>query len=252
MFTPGRLKLGEDVLVGVGSKGRLVFGSLSAAHAFVAPPPGARELGFEEDLFGTVRVLEQLQLGVSVPFVQTSRAVPGLAELGGGVGDISASARYELVSPNTSQTWPGIALLAGFSAATGTAPESALTPLGAGATGVGASQLSLGLDLERAFGRVLLDVSALGSQRLARTVLGVHEQLPVQAAGFSVAYVVYGETAVAAYASASVEGDAWVNGARVPASGRALFDARTVGGDSDWKGVPPARSGLRRPSLARR
>lgn len=222
VFAPARLKLGEDALAGVQLKARSVSGSFAPDGSYLAAPSGTTELDFEQDLLGTVRPFGNLQLGISVPLIETRRTAPGLGETGWGLGDLALNARYELIPPNTSNL-PGFAILAGASLPTGRAPEDATSPLATDATGLGSAQLSLGLDVERALGRILVDGSAQVTQRLPRTVGGVHEQLGLAGSAYAAGgYAFRHERALALFVSAALEGRATINGQTVPDSSKLL------------------------------
>jgi hypothetical protein len=222
VFAPARLKLGEDALLGMQVRARSVLGSFDRQGRYVSAPPDASELDFEQDLLGTWRPWGDLQLGVMVPLVETRRAVPSLAETGWGLGDVALTGRYELVPPNTNNL-PGLALQVGASLPTGRAPEDADQPLGTDATGLGSTQLSAGLDVERALGNLLLDGSGLLTWRLARTVGGVREQLGLAGSLFgAVGWAFRHERALALTAAVALEGPARINGEAVPDSGRIL------------------------------
>lgn len=230
VFAPARLKLGEDALAGVQLKARDALGSLDPHGTWVANPSGTSELDFEQDLLGTFRPFGDLQLGFSVPLVETHRAVPSTSETGWGLGDVALNARYELIPPN-SNNLPGFAILAGASLPTGRAIEDAKNPLATDATGLGSAQLSLGLDVERALGRWLVDGSALITQRLARTVGEVHERLGLAGSAFAAGgYAFRHERALALFASATFEGRATINGQTVPDSSRLLTTVGLSGG----------------------
>lgn len=223
VFAPARLKLGEDALVSLGARGHAVLGSLDAHGHALSAPPGTRELDLQQDLVGVVRVLGSLQLGLDLPLVQTHRAVPGVGEWGGGVGDVGFTARLELVAPNTHAVLPGIALLGGATLPTGTAPDAAHHPLATDATGLGAAQATAGVDLERAFGRLIVDGSFGLTQRFERQVGLVRERLGLQETGFlGVGVVPRGELAFVLFGSVAHEEDAAFDGARLPDSGRLL------------------------------
>ncbi|MBS2032749.1 MAG: transporter [Deltaproteobacteria bacterium] len=222
VFAPARLKLNEDALVGMQVTGRDIIGSFGPSGAFLASPGGTTEMDLEQDLLATVRPFGNLQLGLLVPLVETRRSVPTLAETGWGIGDVALDGRYEIVPPNTSNL-PGLAVIGGVSLPTGRAPEDAHSPLGTDATGLGSAQLSLGLDVERAVGRVLFDASGDLTWRFARTVGNVHEQLGLAGAFFAAAgWAFHHERALAVTASLQAERAATINGQQVPDSGRLL------------------------------
>src|SRR5258708_36289145 len=86
---PARLG-GRDLAgVGVMLTARDELGSFDATGAFVPSPSRDHEAGFEQRLLAAVQPVRDLQVSLSLPFVETFRATPGLSEGGGGIGDVS-------------------------------------------------------------------------------------------------------------------------------------------------------------------
>jgi len=79
LVTPARLRTFEDRAVGVQMRARSVMGAFGGSGSYAASGVGNRELGFEEDLFGALRLGSHFQVAVWAPFVQTSRAAGGLS-----------------------------------------------------------------------------------------------------------------------------------------------------------------------------
>lgn len=230
-LTPGRLALHEDALVGVSVRYNEVLGSFDPGRRFVRASSGANERALEEDLFATHRFLENGQATLLVPFIQTYRRAPRLSDFGGGVGDINLSGRYDLLGAGESALFPGVAVLLGVTFPTGTPPEKADRPLATDATGIGAFQLSGGLALEQTYGRILLNLTAIASQRTRRHVNGLREQLGLQWLGLAaVGYTFRNDAVLALSAQYTYEGDASIDGSRVPGSGRALTTVGISGG----------------------
>src|SRR4051812_19694827 len=129
--TPGRLAVHEDALVGLQARAAHAFGSFDSGGHYSTPPPGSAEQDFEQDVIGALRmpVLDRAQLAVLVPLVETRRTSRGAAEVGGGIGDVNASARYDFLYAGQNQYVPGIGALIGITFPTGRAPESATQPL---------------------------------------------------------------------------------------------------------------------------
>jgi hypothetical protein len=214
-LTPGRLSIHDDALVGLQLRAAGVMGAYDPYGHYAAERAGSQEADLEQDVFGAVRVLRHGQVALLVPFVETRRAAPGSgSEAGGGIGDVNLSARWDFTWAGASRVVPGIALLAGATAPTGTPPESASNPLATDATGIGAAQASFGLALEQTFGPWLVNATMLVAGRLPRTANGVHETLGTQitflAAG---AYAFRNEAAIALASSYAFEGDATIDGA---------------------------------------
>ncbi len=239
VVTPGRLLEGESALAGVQTKGALNFGSFSSTAQERANPPGAQELDLEQDLFGAVRLLDRAQLAVLLPMQETYRAVPGLSEWGGGIGDINLAARYDLTLTSPRSSLPGIALLAGLTVPTGTPPDHASHVLATDATGIGAWQLNIGLALEETLGLWLAQLSLFVADRLPRSSQGIHETLGLQWNGIAVlGYAFPHQLTVAGFATLLVEQDATINGALVPQTGARLV---STGGAASWQMLPRLR-----------
>jgi hypothetical protein len=181
---------------------------------------------FEQALAASLRLSRAAQVALVLRAVQTHRSAGALDEWGGGIGDVSASARYELVQAAEYRRFPGVAILAGATAPTGTAPEAATRPLATDATGAGSYDASLGVGLEKALGPVLAGVSVWATHRFARTI-SIAGAAPLTASfglrGSWLAYAGYvlpSETTIALYASGFEEGDATIGGTTDPATGR--------------------------------
>ena len=222
-LTPGRLSLHEDALAGAQVKAASVFGSFDPESHYAASPARASEYDLEEDLFGAVRIFERAQLALLVPFLQTSRTAGDASEFGGGLGDINLSARYDFYFAGQSRLMPGIALLAGVTFPSGTAPESANRPLATDATGAGAFQGNVGLAFEQVYGAWLINVTGLLAERAARSVRGVDETLGAQLTALAgTAYTFSNEAALALFVSYTVEADATIAGVEQPRSARRI------------------------------
>src|ERR1700722_7400124 len=171
-LTPGRLQLHEDALVGTQLHAGVVLGSFDAKGTYAPTGPHYAEDDYEEDLFGAVRVFQRGQVALLVPFIETYRSESGTNELGGGIGDVNLSLRHDFILAAESKIVPGIAVLAGITAPTGT-PADAYNPskpLDTDTTGIGAWQGNVGLALEQTYGPWLLNVTELVAWRAPRTV----------------------------------------------------------------------------------
>jgi len=220
-LTPGRLSLHEDALVGTQLHAASVLGSFDDGGHYTPATPGSSELDFEEDLFGALRVARRGQIALLVPFVETRRVEQGLSELGGGIGDTNLSGRYDFFLAGQSRIIPGVAVLAGVTAPTGTPPDKAHKPLATDATGVGAWQANGGVAVEQIYGPWLLNVTQLVAWRAPRSVEGVDETLgPQWVTLVGGAYSFRDESSVALFGSYTIEGQATVNGTGAMASSR--------------------------------
>jgi hypothetical protein len=212
----------EDELVGLQLKAGGVIGSWQTSRRFLANPTGVGEYDFEQDAFGAVRVLERGQLALLVPAVETYRRAPTAGSaLGGGIGDINASARYDFVAAREHGWIPGVALLAGVTFPTGRAPEDAKQVLAVDATGIGAFQINGALALEQTFGPWLVNATAIVAGRTSHGGETLGAQWTFLGA---VAYTFPNAAALAVSGSGVFEGDASSsNGATVADSSKSAI-----------------------------
>jgi hypothetical protein len=229
--------LHEDALVGTQLHAATVLGSFDdAGHYTGAASSGSSEIDFEQDLFGALRILRRGQIALLLPFVATRRSDQGLSELGGGIGDVNASARYDFFLAGQSRILPGVAVLAGVTAPTGTPPEKAHNTLATDATGVGAWQANGGLALEQIYGPWLFNVTELVAWRAPRTIQSVDESLGLQLVTLvGGAYSFHDESSLALFGSYTVEGQATENGVPAQASARRVVLVSVSGAHPLWR-----------------
>jgi len=96
-----------------------------------------------------VRAGQSFQLGVTAPAIYTFKQTGDLASSGGGAGDVTAFARYEIVPSRASRPYPGVALTLSTLLPTGRSAERSRDPLGADATGLGVAEIRPGIALEK-------------------------------------------------------------------------------------------------------
>ncbi len=213
----------EDAVKGVSAHESAVFGSFDGAGRFLPSPANAGELDFEEDLFVALRVLSHGELAALVPFLETRRFAPDRTELGGGVGDLNLSARYDFFDASAFRHTPGLAALGGVTFPTGVAPDAAVKPLATDATGAGVVQGNLGVALEEAYKAWLFDATVLVAIRAPESVRGVEENALLQWTTLaSTSVTLDADWSGALALSYTVEGNAKVDGQAVPESGRRL------------------------------
>lgn len=230
-LTPARLALHEDALVGLQLKAGDLYGSFDGERQFLGASAGAKELDFEQDLAGSVRVFKRGQLSAIVPMVETYRSVPGLSEAGGDLGDLQLGARWDFTISGSSVLVPGIALAAGVMLPTGRAPEVATKPLGTDATGTGALQASAALALEQTFGPWLVNVTGTAAWRAPRTVGDLHARQGLQFVASAAGGYSFASGPVLALTLAyTAELDATIHGETTPGSGRASTRIGIAGG----------------------
>src|SRR4029078_8038078 len=100
LVTPARLRTFEDRAVGVQMRARSVMGEFGGSGSY-ATPADRSERGFEEDLFGALRLGSRFQVALSAPFIQTARSVAGMSGFGGGLGGVAARLRYDALAAST-------------------------------------------------------------------------------------------------------------------------------------------------------
>jgi hypothetical protein len=228
---PARLSGEEQAALGLFAAMGADYGALDGTGRFSRPPGGAAEVDLEQRVLAAFAPIRQLQVNASVPFVETWRSAAGYSELGGGIGDMLIGARGIAYEPGNAYHLPGISLLAAVTAPTGRSADEARRPLATDFTGQGTWQVGGGLDLEEWVGaHVVLELTGSVVGRLQRTVGPVHSQLAPQLfVGAAGAWVFDGNQVLALSATVSREGDASVNGARVPGSGRGLTTVSLFG-----------------------
>jgi hypothetical protein len=227
--TPARLELHEDFLAGVELHAGDVLGSYDVGGHAIREPAGTSELDFEQDLFGAARVFRRGQVALLVPFIETRRSVPPLqggTHLGGGIGDITLSGRYDFIGAGESLYVPGIAVLAGVTAPTGISPEQATQPLAVDATGTGTWQINGALAFEQTYGPWLLNATGILAVRTPSDGEMLAPQVTLLAA---TAYTFPNDAALAVSVSYAFEGEATSGGAPVPDSAKRLTTVTVSG-----------------------
>jgi hypothetical protein len=244
LVIPSRLQRHESYGVGLQLRGRGVFGAFGADGGYAASSDGDVEAA--QELFGAARPFSRAQLALLVPFIETRRRAANLSETGGGLGDVRAAAHVELTRAGERPYVPGMALLVGASFPTGTAPDQATGLLAADATGTGAWEGSVGLEIDQRFERAFFSVAATVGQRAPREAAGVRQGFaPRFAAVASGGVVLENEVALGAFATALRQGPARdrTAGAEIPGSAVALVTAglaATFPAGDAWRGQATA------------
>src|SRR6185436_15271509 len=105
-----RLAASERAALSSALRLRERFGAWGPDGAYVPIGDGDHDRELRLDLSWLVRVGAALQIGASVPAIVTWRAVGGISSSGGGLGDVTALARYDVVPPTGRGAIPGVAL----------------------------------------------------------------------------------------------------------------------------------------------
>lgn len=216
VLTPARLAIHEDWALGGQVRARSNPGSFTSAGEYRTS--GAEEQVLEQDVAGSVRLLERAQVGILVPVIETHRRAGGVDDWGGGLGDVSVSARYDVLLPTETLDWPGVTVLGGATLPTGRPPEKATHLLAADATGEGTFDASLGLGFDKAFGQTYVALDGWLTHRFAHKVTvpgapSVDEAFGLRATFLVVvSYVFANECAIGVQVSAMNERKATING----------------------------------------
>lgn len=111
--------------------------------------PGVIDGDARADLAFLVAPVRRLQLGLDVPFLLNLRRTTEQSAWGGGIGDVTASARFDIVPLSSAEGFPAVALTAAASIPTGKPLGQNDDPLGARATGLGAAEIRPGIFVEK-------------------------------------------------------------------------------------------------------
>jgi hypothetical protein len=127
------------------------FGAWTSRRDVVAPADGDhdRELGLE--IGWIARAGRRVQIGVAVPILATWKALGGASSSGGGVGDVSATGRLDLLEEGPVPWAPSVTATFTAGLPTGRPSSSSRDPLGADVTGLGAAELRPGLAVEKSW-----------------------------------------------------------------------------------------------------
>lgn len=120
---PVRLSMGQVGAVGVDASGGMYTG-VFADTAYRRLDDRGQE--YRQTLFGTWRLADVWQVSATVPLVQNYRSAGDYSEWGGGLGDLGAQARYEVITTGASASWPGIGIVGSVTAPTGRAPMDSM------------------------------------------------------------------------------------------------------------------------------
>lgn len=174
-----RLSPMERAAIGISFRAADRFGSFDPAGRFFSIPSGYRDIELRSDISLLFAPLRRLQLGVVIPTLLNVRKTRAQSAWGGGLADVLASARVDLVPLSSPSGWPALALTCSLSLPTGTPLEQSKDALGAGATGLGAAEARPGLFLEKTWeGRATLVAAAsIGFRAPRSSSLGEHLQL---------------------------------------------------------------------------
>ena len=166
--TPTRLAVYERVAVGFQTSARQVIGEWNAAGD-VGRSTGT-ERSLDQTIAATFRLASRWQASASIPSVETFRSQEGVRAWGGGVGDATASVRYDALTLGEWLPWPAVGLILAATAPTGKPPERSEGTLGTDVTGAGTWEVAGAVHLEQTYHRAYFAVMGETAYRLSRTI----------------------------------------------------------------------------------
>jgi hypothetical protein len=221
-FGVGRLTIWEQWAVGLRAGHARSLGQWTSGGTLDPNPPGYSAGVTTVEPWAIVRLHERVQVQAWVPLVWEDREQDTTWQVAGGLGDLGAAARFELVAIGQYVGLPSLAVTAGFLAPTGKRVEQVEPPLFAGTTGRGAWATSLALESEyaRMPWFVRLDAGATYSFPFVRADTGETQQYaPSLQAALSAGRELLPEVLVVALAiAAEREGDITIGGEPVSGS----------------------------------
>jgi hypothetical protein len=150
-FGVGRLLVWEDFAIGLSLGHARVLARWDAQGDLHFNPPGYSEGITRAQLWTIVRLHERVQAQAWAPVLVNDRWSDDQHQIAGGLGDVGAAVRVELVPIGAFKNLPSLAMTLGGAFPTGKRVEQTSPPLFAGATGLGAYAGSIGLESEYAF-----------------------------------------------------------------------------------------------------
>ncbi len=186
-----------------------------------------------------VRLHDRVELQGWIPVVVEDRHSPTQSQIAGGLGDVGAGVRFEVLKIGEYEWLPSLAVTAGALAPTGKRIEETSPPLFAGTTGRGVWGGSLSVEAEHAFlpWFVKLDAGVTGYLPFNRPDTGERQQYGrVLQAMLSTGREIIPNALVAAVAiTGEWEGSIAVDGAALPRSRAYQY---TLAGSLAWQVTP--------------
>jgi hypothetical protein len=234
-FGVGRLRIWEEAAVGVQLGTARSVGQWTEGGTLRTNGAGFSDGLSRLEPWAILRLHERVQVQAWAPFLVNDRASAGQSQLAGGLGDLGAAVRYELVSIGEYAGLPALAFTFGALAPTGRRPEETSPPLFAGATGRGAWGGSLAVETEYASlpWFVRLDAGVTAYLPFRRPDTGASQQYgrTLQAALSAGREVLPEKLVLAVAISGEWEAAIAIGGAEVP---RSKAYSYTLSGSASW------------------
>jgi len=226
-FGVGRLLIWEDFAVGLQLGHARVLGQWDPGGTLRWNPDDYSEGISHAQLWAIARLRERLELQGWLPVLINDRWSGATSQIAGGMGDVGAAIRWQILAIGEIHPLPSLALTVGGFAPTGHRIEQTSPPLFAGATGRGAWGGSLALESEYAPSPwfVRLEAGATGFLSFEREDTGRREQYGplVRACLSGGREVVPGKVVVAAAALGEWQSPLRLEGESVPDSQSHLY-----------------------------
>lgn len=139
----------ERGAVGVSLRDSPRFGSFGPSSRFSPIPAGSMDNEVRADLSLLFAPIRRVQLGLALPFLLNLRRFGEQSAWGGGLSDVSASFRVDLIPLSSPNGLPSIALTTSVLFPTGRPLNQDAGALGEGATGLGVGELRPGIFIEK-------------------------------------------------------------------------------------------------------
>jgi len=165
-----RLRQDERAGAGVGLRVDSRFGAHRADGRFTSIPEGDSDIESRLLLSWLVKATPELTFGLVAPAIFNVRRLHGAKAMGGGIGDITFSGRWDVLS----ERWLSISPTLALTLPTGRPASGARDLLAADATGLGAGELRPGITFEKIFGDSIAAtfVASVGLRSPLSTALG--------------------------------------------------------------------------------
>jgi hypothetical protein len=238
-FGVGRLLLWEDFAIGLQLSHARVFGEWTHDGHLRKNPSGYYE-GVSSALpWGILRLHERIELQGWVPIIVNDRWSQQAQQTAGGLGDIGAASRFQLLAIGEYVGIPSLAVTLGGLAPTGRRVEQTSAPLFAGATGRGTWSGSVAIETEYAHlpWFVRFDAALAAFAPFTRRDTGQHQQYGrLVTAGFSAGREMLADRLVLALAALGEwQRSLELDDRRVPRSRAHLY---TLAASLSWRSSP--------------
>jgi hypothetical protein len=164
-----RLADGEDAALTASLRGYTLAGSWDDSRRYRSLDASSAQRELRSDFVVLVRASRRLQLGLFAAGVFSEREARDERTTGGGLGDVGALARLDVVTMRSHPVLPGLALTLNVLAPTGRSAWRSNDPLGSDVTGLGAWELRPGIALENWWSRWYGAITASVGLRLPIT-----------------------------------------------------------------------------------